>query len=125
MGKSMKVRRLVFADDDEGRDRYMLLYQGFLNGGNNTQTKGMEVVRREAKMLERFQNAGLLPPDDLSSNEMNRALIPGGATVELDGAEYDLLKKYFEGTPWVTRLAIKVVNVSDWLNSLPLEDTNG
>lgn len=125
MGKATKVRRLKFDDDAEGRERYKLLYQGFLNGGNSAQSKGMDVLRREAEILDKFQNAGTLPPTDGEPNEMERELNPSGAAFDVDNAEYELLKRYFEKTPWVTRLAIKVVNIADWLSAIPLEDTNG
>ena len=125
----MKLRRLVFDDTKEGRERYTLLWQGFLTGGNSAQTKGIEVVRREAKILDKFAAHGTIPPDVVSaadgSDELARSMNPGDQTIDLEQPEYEMLKRYFESTPWVTRMSVRVRNVSDWLNSIQLEDHDG
>lgn len=115
----MKTRKLVIADTEDGREMFALLYQGFLNGGNGPQPKGMEVIRREVRILDKL--------DAISSvgESGERKMNPGAQEVQLEQPEYELLKRYFENTPWTTAVARKVVNIADWLAAVPLEENGG
>jgi hypothetical protein len=105
---------LVFEDNEQARERFTLLYQGFIAGGNSPAQKGMEVVRREARVLDKL--------DAVSEPSVNglRALREGEHAVVLEQPEYELVKRYFENAPWAVHVSRQVVSVSDWLSAIPL-----
>jgi hypothetical protein len=117
MGKG-KVRRLTFDDGDDGAKRFVLLHRGFLLGGNKPGGKNMEIVRREARVLDKF-DAVSRAVDGSDGREF-----AAGALV-LEEPEYEMVKRYFEGTDWVTGISREIVNISDWLAAIPQEDSGG
>lgn len=124
----MKVKRLEFnPDSPESSERFMLLYQGFLAGGQlhdpRDGAKGMIVIRREARILDKFEGISEALPDRLIGEDR----VLRGELMVLEQPEFELLVKYFERAPWTTKISRKIVDVSDWLSSLPLleEKANG
>jgi hypothetical protein len=114
----MKTRILKFASDEE-REMFPMLYAGFMNGGNGPQAKGMEVTRREVRILDKLDAVS-------EDNEVgDRVLKSGSHDVVLEQPEFELLKRYFENTPWTTKVARQVVNISDWLAAIQLEENGG
>ena len=112
----MKTRKLTF-ESDQDRSYFPMLYAGFMNGGNSPSPKGMEVTRREVRILDKL--------DDISHDVPEtgeRVLNEGPQQILLDQPEYELLKRYFENTPWTTKVARQVVNISDWLANIQPED---
>lgn len=114
----MKIRRLVFDESESDRWMFPLLYSGFLNGGNSPNAKGMEVLRREARILDKLEAISV-------DEGPERVLKSGPQEVTLEQPEYELLKRYFENTPWTTAVSRKVVNISDWLSAIQLEENGG
>ncbi len=108
-----KVRVLEFADTDEGRERFGFIYQGFLSGGNSVQAKGMEVVRCEARILDKMDAVSY------EGDGGQRHPSSGLHRVVLSQQEYELVTRYFEGAAWNTVASRKVVNISDWLAGIP------
>lgn len=123
----MRIRKLVFNDTPEAREDFALLYQGFMTGGNAAPSKGMEITRREAKILDKLDAIS----EDFGGNgkcdtcgqpvPTQRVLRMGAQQIELEQPEYDLVKKYFEATPWTVRASRRVVSISDWLASIQPE----
>ena len=109
------VRVLKFKNDEKDRDRFIMLYQGFLAGGNSPGAKPLDVRRTEGKVLDKFEAAGKIEGDAVSFNKEE-------AELTLEQPEYELLKKYFEATPWVTAFSRKVLSISDWMASITPED---
>lgn len=128
------IRVLTFDGTDRKADelRFSLLRAGFVQGGNRQERKGMEVTRREGSVLGLFDAVSVLEDrDDLAfSDRQSRALVgigvvvdilsvytllPGAQTITLDGAQFDMLKKYFDATSWKTEIAAKATAVYDWL----------
>ncbi len=126
----MKVRVLQFENTDHDRSqdrrRFDLLYQGFMFGGNQQQSKGMDVLRREARILDTLdsislvQNPGDGTPDDPA--RLLRTLAPGHHEVSFEEPDYALLCRYFNGAAWTTSVARQVVSISDWLAGIPQTD---
>jgi hypothetical protein len=114
----MQVRVLTFNNDLAGdHDRFSLLYQGFVTGGNLIERKTMEVTRLEAKILDKFE--AISTPTDL---ELIRQLSPTDSKVQVlkfEEPEFALVRKYFEGTPWKTTTSRRAVDVFDWLVATP------
>lgn len=113
----MRMRRLEFGETDG--EKFNMIYQGFLLGGNGPSSKGIDVFRREVKVLDKLDAISTEKEDG------SRVLNEGPQSILLEQPEYDLLKKYFENTPWTTKVSRQVVNISDWLASIPVEETGG
>jgi hypothetical protein len=114
-----RVYRLIFDDSKEGRQRFAMLYVGFISGGNMPQSKGMEVVRREAKILDQFDDVGRCEsadPDSVVWSETTNQ-------ITLDQPQFELLKRYFESASWSTMSSRLVVSISDWLASRQPEES--
>lgn len=120
------MRVLQFEGTEEGRTRFELLFQGFLSGGSRTpgESKGIEVVRREARILDKFEAISDGPPEGAVlpaglTAAMSRSLKEEGGSITLDSVEYDLLRRYVEGCNWMPGVSKKVVEVVDWLIDVP------
>jgi hypothetical protein len=94
---------------------FNLLYQGFTVGGNSQQSKTMQVVRREAKILDKLEaiSQPVLPASVYPSGEPVRELRDAAATLRLTAEEHELLKKYFDAVPWTTQASRFVVKMAD------------
>lgn len=106
------VYRMTFWADD--KERFALLYQSFVMGGNNTQEKKtIEVLRREIAIYDAL---------DAISTEAHglRTLNDGEQTLTLDQPQYQLLKKYIDTMVSVaaTSAARRMVALVDWFDSL-------
>jgi hypothetical protein len=122
MARSKKVRVFEFADTEEGRERLSMLYFGFVSGGNQPGTpKGMEVIRREARILDKFAEIS----ESSVTKQIDRpdtyeqVMHPGPQKFALEEVEYELLRKYFERAGWNVSAARKVVDISEWMSSIP------
>lgn len=120
----MRVRTLTFDDSTESRERFSLIYQGFVTGGNQPNAKTMEIMRREAAVLSKLESIS----EDTDERQCDscgqlvrskREVMPGSHELQLSVPEWELLKQYFERTPWTVRMSSKVIDISDWLASLP------
>jgi hypothetical protein len=116
------TRKLVFVEGDQ--EKFALLYQGFLNGGTG-QSRGLEVMRREARVLDKLDAISqpeIIQIDGKTVETNDRVPKLGEQVLLLEQPEYELLKAHFEATPWTTRVVRKVVSICDWLSAIPLED---
>jgi hypothetical protein len=123
----MRVRKLRFGESADDSENFSLLYSGFVTGGNGPGPKGMEVIRREGRILDKLEAISVeIGTNEICNecgqvNQVRRVLMPGAQEIELDQPEFELLKKYFEATSWTTRVSRRIVNISDWLSSVPVE----
>jgi hypothetical protein len=113
----MKTRKLVFNGDEESKERFGLLFQGFLTGGNSSTQKGIIVLRQEARILDQLEDISN-PTDQV----LIRTLKPGLWTVSFEQPDFELLMNYIEATPWMTVVSRKVINLVDWLRATPMEE---
>jgi len=122
----MKARIVEFSDTEESREHFALIYQGFLSGGNGPGAKPMDVIRREATILDKMEAISYEEMDQESNQPTGKRLLhPGEQRLSLSQPEYELLKRYFENTPWTTKVSRKVVEISDWLSAIPLGEESG
>jgi len=116
------VYQLSFTATD--KERFALLYQSFVVGGNNAQDKkNIEVLRREIAVMDAL---------DAISAEVDgaRMLAAGAQSLTLDTPQYQLVKKYLDVFVSVaaTGAARRVVALVDWFDSIKpteLKDSNG
>lgn len=117
------VRRIEFndADDLTNKHRFYLMYQGFVTGGQSDvrePPKGMVIVRREAKLLEKLE--GISEPEIGAEGQPTGYRVLTGNLLILEQPEYELLKKYLDRAPWAAMAARKIIDLWDWLDSIPL-----
>lgn len=128
----MRLRRLEFdTNSEQDRTRVSMLYHGFLTGGNQPQPKTIEVIRRESAMLDKFEDV-ITVTETFEPSTGNREVKiffkptpddrPTTVSIVLNQPEFELLKKYFEQTPWTVRVSREVIDISDWLASLPVTE---
>ena len=115
-------RVLTFDDSAAGRDRFMMLYQGFNAGGQLRyvrEQKTMQVTRLESRLLDKLDAISDVAPSGTMNALVMRSLKNGEGEqrVALDEPEYELLKGHFEcaAGAWVPVMAREVAAVADWL----------
>lgn len=116
------IRVLTFDDSARSQKRFELLYSAILMGGSDGQRKGgIEMIRREARMLDALDAGSVLNDDPKAapfpSNEPPRLVRPGA--VKLDQPDFDVLLQRVKDTPWLPKFARDVVNTVDWLTAAP------
>lgn len=117
---SNQVRRLKFEDTPEGRERFILITQGFLQGGSEpgSQRKNMLVVAREAEVLRKILKIARKPqmPDEPPS-------LDGAGDLVLSEAEYQIVKTHYDATQWSTGMSIKAEDTWNWFLSIEPESS--
>lgn len=124
----MRVRTLQFNDTPEDREKFELIYQGFVTGGNGTGSKGIEERRREVTILRKMEAISSEVEESKCESCGNvqrpkRVLNDGPQSLELTVPEFEITKKYFEATPWTMRVSGKIVDISDWMLEAPIRQT--
>jgi hypothetical protein len=118
-------RTIEFKDDAKNQKRFELLYGAILVGGaqaQNGQRGGIEVLRREARLLDSLDTISVLNPDRTVPkfpNDEPARLVTSGAAMVIAQADFELLKKRLEDTPWLPKVARDVVDTVDWLSAAP------
>jgi len=93
---------------------FSLLYQGFIIGGNSVDKKTMQVIRREAKVLDKLDAISRVVGDDRyptgdKVRELNPILLLNDkAELKLEDEEHELFKMYFESVNWVRNFRVKL-----------------
>lgn len=110
MSEAAKKVSLMFSNDDETKEWFSIIFNGFVLGGDQPgMEKGMLISHREARILDQFDEFGI---DDANVGKM---LGTPRAEMVLERADFDLLLKYFRAAKWSTRVAQKIVQVEKWL----------
>lgn len=94
-----------------------ILFQGFIIGGNTVEKKTMQVIRREAKILDKFEAISEPVGEDKYPTGDRVRKVNGPAVLKLEDEELELLKSYFESVSWVTKVSREVVRLADLLDS--------
>lgn len=77
-----------------------------------------------AALQEKFEKVGkpLNPREFVEKGALDVYGCPKGATVKLEEAEFEMLRRLMEGTPFVPRVAKQVVGAYDLLDGTPKDD---
>jgi hypothetical protein len=101
-GADVNKIKLEFDGSDESKDRFSMLYAGFVMGGDKPGTpKGMAVTHRESAILDKFDAIG---EDDTQA----------GKKLKTAGS-MDLEPTYFEAADYRTAVAQRVSRARRWL----------
>jgi len=118
------MRTIEFANDDESKQRFEVLFHGLIVTGNTNTQKGLIILNRELSLLDKFESISRpcecgkkLPGLDESDRELDFGDDPK-LMLSLDGNEEDLLYEYVSKVPWSigkpARLALKTLH---WLRN--------
>lgn len=108
-------------EDEAGKQHFQFCFVGFVLGGSMQQTKGMQVLRSEVALFEKFESISELKPcgKKLVNGEADRQLKEDGSRqLQINMSEYDMLMNYISQVPWQTGTPTKnAVETLDWLNA--------
>ena len=117
------MKRVLIFEGEKAARRYTYIYEGFVIGGQRDEKKSFDVVRKEAKILDKLQAAGVVQDGDgIPGLGDKYTLNPESSPVVLTQPEHDLVKARLEATPWRTHLAPQVVDAVDWFCAAPQEE---
>jgi hypothetical protein len=108
-GADVNKIKLEFDGSDESKDRFSMLYAGFVMGGDKPGTpKGMAVTHRESAILDKFDAIG---EDDTQAGKKLKT----AGSMDLEPTEFEMLVKYFEAADYRTAVAQRVSRARRWL----------
>jgi hypothetical protein len=116
-------------EDETGDRHFQFCFVGFVLGGSLQQVKGMQVLRTEVGIFEKFESISSLKPcgKKMVNGEPERELRKEGSKqLQISMQEFDLLFNYVAQVPWQTGTpARNAVDTLDWLllSSKPNGDT--
>lgn len=106
-------------EDERGKIRFEFCFVGFVLGGCMQQTKGMQVLRTEVALFEKFESISDLKPcgKKMVNGEPERQLkTEGSRQLQIHVTEYDLLFNYLAQVPWQTGTPSRnALETLDWL----------
>lgn len=109
-------------EDEFGDKRFQFCFVGFVLGGSLQQTKGMQVLRTEVGIFEKFESISELKPcgKKMVNGEPERQLKEDGSRqLQISMSEFDLLFNYIAQVPWQTGTPSRnAVQVLDWLTTV-------
>lgn len=116
----MLVRVIAFDDDRRNQRRFEIYYAAVLLGAPKG-ARGLEVIRREARVLDALDAISDLgtTPAPAAAGDVPRRLVQRGRALLLSQPEFDLLCTYLAGAEWVPLVARDVVDAADWLSAAP------
>lgn len=120
------MKRVIAFDHEtpaRNQKRFDLLTQAVLIGGSpggQGTRGGIEVLRREARLLDGLESVSVHNPDAAQTLpvELQRT-VTVDATLVLEQPDFDLLKKRVEETVWLPPAARAAVECFDWLSAAP------
>lgn len=111
------MKTLIFDNDA----KYELVYESLCTAQEGYKGAQTRVI---AKVFDKMESIGILRPDSEVAFRLNPLLHNDDDigytawTIELEDAEFDLLKKAFSSTPWTGLGAKKAAPVYDWLETI-------
>lgn len=104
--------------DDKGKRHFEFCFVGFVLGGSMQDKKNMTLLRKELTLFEKLESISELKPcgKKMANGEAERQLCNGGATIEIDPTEFELLFGYMSIVPWQTGTPTRqALETLDWL----------
>lgn len=117
--------------DEQGKRHFEFCFVGFILGGSLQEKKGMQVLRTEVGLYEKFETISDTKPcgKKLVTGEPDRQLkqpteegVLPSLNMVVSMQEYDLLYNYLGQVPWQSGLPTKyAVETIDWLERVQRE----
>jgi hypothetical protein len=112
------TRVLLFAATEPKSQKRLELCFAAVMLGAPREARSIDVLRREARLLDAFESVSVLNPDGAALvNGMPARAVNPDATLRLEQPDWELLRKYVELTPWAPLVSRDVVDVVDWLGA--------
>jgi hypothetical protein len=121
MGLYEELIMILNFEDEKGKTHFEFCFVGFVLGGSMQEKKGMQVLRQEVGIFEKFESISDLKPcgKKMINGEPERQLkTEGTRQLQIHVTEFDLLFNYIAGVPWQTGTpSRKALETLDWLLS--------
>jgi hypothetical protein len=114
----MLVRVVAFDDSARNQRRFDLYYAAILLGAPKG-VRGLEVIRREARVLDALDAISDPLTADAGPGDVARRHVQAGRALLLSQPEFDLLTQYLAGAEWIPIVSRDVVDAADWLSAAP------
>jgi hypothetical protein len=106
--------------DELGKRHFEFCFIGFILGGSIQSKKGMQILRTEVSLFEKFESISEARPcgKKLINGETDRQLIESGSKqMYIEPVEFDLLYNYMVEVPWQAGTPGKhAMEALDWLS---------
>lgn len=116
-------RTLSFAGTDEDRERFALLYKGFVIGGNHVQERAVAERlgprSREERRISASVQRKLRALSKNGASDRNVELEEAGGTITLTQPEHELVMTFLKACPWSTQEDIEATDLMDWVMAAP------
>lgn len=113
---------MINFEDELGERHFQFCFVGFILGGSLQEKKGMQVLRTEVSLFEKFESISDLKPcgKKMVNGEPERQLKTEGARqLQITIQEYDLLFNYMGVVPWQTGTPSRnALDALDWLQEI-------
>lgn len=107
--------------DERGKVHFEFCFVGFVLGGSMQEKKGMQVLRTEVGLFEKFESISDLKPcgKKMVNGEPERQLkVDGSKQLQIHVTEFDLLFNYMVLVPWQTGTPSRnALDTLDWLTA--------
>lgn len=108
-------------EDELGEKHFQFCFVGFVLGGSLEAKKGMQVLRTEVGLFEKFESISILKScgKKMINGEPERELMKEGVKkLQIDVTEFDLLYNYVANVPWHTGTPSRnALETLDWLQA--------
>lgn len=111
----MPLARVIQFEDLKSQKRFEILYAALLLGAPKG-GRGLEVLRREARILDALDAISTPDPTAPAGPMPGRKVIAGRPLV-LAQPELELLARYLEAVEWTPAASRDVVDAADWLSA--------
>ena len=108
-------------EDELGERHFQFCFVGFVLGGSLQDKKGMQILRTEVGIFEKFESISDLKScgKKMINGEPERQLkVDGSRQLQITMVEFDLLFNYVAQVPWQTGTPSRnAVETLDWLQA--------
>jgi len=106
-------------EDDDGKMHFEFCFVGFVLGGSMQEKKGMQVLRTEVGIFEKFETISELKPcgKKMINGEPERQLkADGPKQIQFHITEFDTIFNYMALVPWSTGTPSRnALRTLDWM----------
>lgn len=116
------MRKLDFAFDDEGKQKYEICSQAIMLAGKSVEPKDWDDF---LPLMKKFKAAGEPAAEQPPGTKKDRPILfelAGPCAIHLERGEYNILIDLIKQPIWRPVILEDVIEVRDWLTKL--EDTN-